>query len=135
MSDKMTGGCLCGLVRFEVSEVNLQAINCHCSICRRQSGAPLMSFVAAPLQGFAYTQGEENISYYATSRDFGRTFCKLCGAPLPIVDSQHHKIYIPAPDLDDQQGIRVDAHMFVASKAPWHRIGDEAQQYDEFPGH
>ena len=40
-SEKVTGGCLCGAVRYEVEAYLHNAFYCHCRMCQRASGAPV----------------------------------------------------------------------------------------------
>jgi hypothetical protein len=72
------GGCFCGAVRFELKEI-FDAGYCHCSICRRFRGAPLVVWANAPARAFRITAGEP--AGYASSERWVRYSCPACGAP------------------------------------------------------
>ncbi len=76
----MTGGCLCGAVRFTLHERPTQIDVCHCSMCRKFSGGIELGVDADPDK--IVWQGEENIRIYASSEWAERSFCKICGSGL-----------------------------------------------------
>ena len=59
-------------------------------------------------------------------------FCSRCGS-IVTGDPVEGRIFMPAGCLDDDPGTRPLAHLFVASKAPWHEITDALPQIDEYP--
>ncbi|MBT3333336.1 MAG: GFA family protein [Rhodospirillaceae bacterium] len=69
----MTGGCLCGAIRYEVSQEPMVTSHCHCRQCRRGSGAPFMTWMTLAPDGFDYTLGTPAI--YRSSPGIQRTFC------------------------------------------------------------
>ena len=56
-----TGGCLCGAIRFEAAGEPLWIAHCHCHSCRRNTGAPVTTFVGFPADGFTYAAGEVHV--------------------------------------------------------------------------
>jgi hypothetical protein len=77
---KATGGCFCGAVRFEVEGEPTHETFCHCTICRRTSGASPVAWVTFPADGFSYTRGEPRT--FRSSDHGHRSFCGDCGSPL-----------------------------------------------------
>ena len=78
MSDMrtVTGGCHCGLVRFEATIDMANAIACNCSICQKKG--LLLTFV--PEERFALRAGQDELTTYQFGRKIIRhTFCKTCG--------------------------------------------------------
>ena len=117
METKMfRGGCFCGAVRFELSEV-FDAGYCHCSICRRFSGAPLVAWANAPARAFRITAG--NPKGFASSDHWVRLFCPTCGAPVygrPATPrDSSDRVCIFTPSLDDPEAIRPTAHIWCGS--------------------
>jgi hypothetical protein len=53
----LTGGCLCGAVKYRISAAPLDAGYCHCRLCQKSSGAPTLAWLTVPIHGFAYTHG------------------------------------------------------------------------------
>jgi hypothetical protein len=79
MSERKTGGCQCGRVRYTVAVEPAEAYLCHCRMCQRATGG-----VAAALVGVRQAevewQGEPD--WYASSPIAERPFCARCGTPL-----------------------------------------------------
>src|SRR5262245_60337519 len=69
MSKEITlqGSCLCGAVTYQASGPFNMMIHCHCSMCRKHHGSAFATFVGAPLMGFKWLSGEDNILAYASS--------------------------------------------------------------------
>ena len=49
-----TGGCLCGAVRYRATVGPIRAVNCHCGMCRRASGAAFLTHVHFPIGAFTW---------------------------------------------------------------------------------
>jgi hypothetical protein len=102
-------------------------------MCRKTHGAAFATFVAAPEGGYGMVSGEDLIARYESSPGHDRLFCSVCGSSLPVVDPSEKRVYIPAGCLDDDPGVRPLAHIFVASRAPWHEITDSLPRFDAYP--
>jgi hypothetical protein len=125
------GSCLCGTLRYEIDGPFTVMIHCHCSMCRKHHGAPFVTFGAAPLEGFRWSSGESAVVEYASSPNGKRAFCRTCGSVAPV--AMAGMIIVPAGALEGDPGIRPQAHMFVASKAPWYSISDSLPQHEAYP--
>lgn len=120
------GSCLCGEVRFNISGDLSQMTHCHCSMCRKLHGSLFATMMRA--EQLTYSQGEDYIGTHVASSELTRTFCKQCGSPLPE-KSTNDGYYIPAGLLDDDPGIRPEAHIFTESKADCYTITDNLTQH------
>jgi hypothetical protein len=123
----LTGGCLCGSVRFEVSEPPVSAGYCHCTRCQRRTGtAASVSARIAP-GSLRILSGEEALrSYEPPDHGFKKVFCSLCGGHLwsqSPDDPEVKSIRLGAFDSDP--GIRPSYRQFVAYAAPWEPIPDD----------
>lgn len=127
------GQCLCGAVRYEVAGPFASMMNCHCSMCRKHHGAPFATFVSAPLPGFRWLAGEDNVAKYQTPSGGTRSFCATCSSVMPIMMSEMGIVLCPAGNLDGDLGIKPQGHIFTGSKAPWYEITDSLPQHVEFP--
>jgi len=76
----ITGGCLCGDVRYEISKPPIDSGYCHCRMCQRFSGAPVIFGETFPIEAVQFTQGQP--TYYKSSPIAERGFCKRCGSSL-----------------------------------------------------
>ncbi|MDP6564758.1 MAG: GFA family protein [Alphaproteobacteria bacterium] len=126
------GSCLCGSVRWEIDGPVSHMTHCHCSICRKAHGAPFATYLSAKLDDYRLVAGTEVIRHYQSSPVFNRAFCATCGSVVPEIVGERRAV-IPAGCLDDDPGIRPSAHIFVASRAPWHTITDDLPQHDTYP--
>ena len=134
----INGSCLCGKIKFRVNANILAMTNCHCSQCRKITGAAFGTLALCRRSDFKYISGKEHIVPYNVSDKVTRSFCKNCGSPLPIME---HEAFgdlimgVPAGLLDDDPKVKPSKHIFVGSKAPWWDINDNLPQYKEwFPG-
>jgi hypothetical protein len=128
------GTCLCGDIAWEVGGDFSFHVNCHCSICRKVHGSDYVTFVAASKDNFRWLSGEDKISSYASSEKGERPFCPRCGSSVAaIIDGN---AFMPAGNIDGDIDRPLDSHIFVADKASWYEITDEAPRYEGYPpGH
>ena len=126
------GSCLCGGIRYEVNGAFGTVVNCHCSMCRKATGAAFRTRAALATAAFRWLAGESLVSKYESSPGETRTFCRVCGATLPTFFRDHpDQIGLPLGTLDDDPGVRPSAHVFVDSKAPWFEITDGLPQFSD----
>lgn len=128
----ISGHCNCGSVRFEFDGAAEGVFICHCSICRRATGANGIAVVLVLDEQFRWLQGEEHIVRWSKPDSQWETwFCRTCGSRLPGKNDSE-RTFIPAGLLPGTGlGLRVRAHIWVDSKAEWDEIGDQARQHAE----
>ena len=131
----LKGGCLCGDVRYEIDGKLGDAANCHCSMCRKQSGAAFLPGAGVQTKNFRWTKGQNLISRYESSPGGVRMFCQKCGSTLAggPADPKAEMIWIMLGTLDDDPGVKPSSHVFVGSKAPWFDITDKLPQHKDEP--
>jgi hypothetical protein len=124
--EPVTGSCLCGEVRFEVTRPFRRASHCHCSRCRRHSGTFGLTQGRVPRDGFRLLRGEELIRVYRPSGRMVMAFCSACGSSLfggMWPDGPEVSIRLGALDADP--GVCPQCHSYTASAAPWDTIPDD----------
>ena len=128
------GSCLCGSVTYELRNP-LRIFHCHCSRCRRGRSAAHATNLFVNLGDFAFKSGEELVAQYKVpdARFFTVAFCTRCGGGAPRVSRERSFVSVPAGTLDTDPGIRPEAHIYVASKAPWFAITGDVPQHAEMP--
>ena len=134
----ITGGCLCGAVRYEASEPPVEAGFCHCNMCKKARGGVFAVRASFRRDRLSFTQGEPKI--FKSSAFAERGFCGDCGTPLffrfttpgPYADS----ITVSMGSLDDPEIAPPTFHWGVESKASWFAIDDKMAQtrLDDDPG-
>lgn len=116
-TNTLTGGCLCGAVRYQISGEPVWAGNCHCSLCRRSSGAPYMSWLVVPTVTFSLIQGE--VALYASSDRAQRGRCPTCGTQLVFKrNSAPERTVVTIASLDDPGAVRPQEHIFWDDRVP-----------------
>ena len=130
------GQCNCGAVRFEVTSDLRDVYVCHCSICRRATGANGIAVLVVKNEDFRWLEGEDKISSWARpgpdgKADWQRHFCPKCGTPLPGANDDATP-FIPAGSITEGgDNLRVAHHIYVESRACWDVIGEDGQQHPE----
>ena len=128
----ITGSCLCGKVRYEITGPLLYADHCHCSMCRRQHGAAFSTYAGFHPDSFKWVSGEDRVKIYEVATGGGWCFCSNCGATLAGTEKGSVKS-VTLGTIAGDPGIRPESHIFVGSKAPWHEINDDLVQFEERP--
>ena len=129
----LSGGCLCGRVRFEVDRLTGPFELCHCRRCRKVTGSAYAATVGALAEDFRFLSGTDairRIELPVRERPpaYGVSFCGDCGSALPDPPAEGF-FEIPAGLLDDDPGLRPDKHIYVEYAAPWHAIDDRLPRF------
>jgi hypothetical protein len=127
------GSCLCGDVRYRLDGDYTFVASCHCSMCRKHHGAAFATYVGIPVAGFQWLAGEDKVVVYRSSPGRTRGFCRACGSVVPQGNPKGETMVVPAGNLDDDFDAPPQAHVFVASKAPWYEITDGLPRFDAYP--
>lgn len=113
------GNCLCGSIQFSISGDLPNLYQCHCSLCRRQSGAASNAATIVPAEQFTWAAGESQIKKWQKPSGMGSHFCGECGSPVPnTLSSDSSLVWIPV-GLLDEVGSKIVAHLCCDSKAGW----------------
>ena len=128
----LTGSCFCRAVCYSVSDAFLYALNCHCSNCRRTTGAAFKPFAGIERGKLTITDGATKLLIYGDENSHD-AHCKGCGSLLYSVVRDGAFVHVALGTLVDTPSIRPRAHIFVGSKAPWFTVTDDLPQFDEFP--
>jgi hypothetical protein len=122
----LTGGCLCGGVRFEVAEAPLAASYCHCTRCQRRTGSASSAQALVVPGSVRVTAGEELVRAYEPADGFAKDFCSACGSALWARNPQTGDVFgVRLGAFDDDPGVRPSYRQFVAYAAPWEPIPDD----------
>ncbi len=109
---------MCGNVRYLLTSRPIDSAICHCSDCRRSSGAQSVAWVAVPLQDFKFVKGEPAI--YNSSKNIERGFCPQCGTTLSYFNKKAGKnIDITVGSIDEPEKYPPGKDFFCREKLWW----------------
>ena len=128
----ITGGCLCGKVRYQINSRLYDVSHCHCSMCRRQHGAAFATYADFDPADFSWISGQELVKNYEPITDVGWCFCSECGSTLGGTD-KGKVTSITLGTIEGDPGVKPESHIFVGSKAGWDQIHDDLPQFDAWP--
>ena len=135
-SSKVTGGCLCGAIRFESDEPPSQTGYCHCTMCQKGVGNVFGAAAFFRHEDFRFLTHEPR--WYVSSGSVKRGFCEQCGSPIAYQhrDTQHISIWMGT--LDEPVRFEPQVHWFSDSKIPWVDIHadlpDATETLASYPG-
>jgi hypothetical protein len=119
-----TGGCFCGAIRYSLNEDDYKVVNCHCTMCRRTSGAPFVSWLIVAREDFKITAGSPAI--LKSSESATRTFCNRCGTPVTCTNEAHASIVdVTLGSLDDPTSFTPDGDFYVDTRLSWVKTDDD----------
>ncbi len=116
------GRCLCGQVEVSAPGMSPKVAACHCSMCRRWAGGPLLAVECGSDVSFA---GEEHIAVYDSSAWAERGFCRNCGTHLFYRLKDSKEYIVPVGLFDDAEGLVFDAQIFIDEKPAYYRFADK----------
>ena len=127
----LTGGCLCGAVRYTVSVPITELRMCHCRDCQKSTGTGGSVNAMIKSDTVKITQGTPK--RYTVTADSGRTlhrfFCGDCGSPLYAHrETGTERIVVKAGTLDDPSGLKITSHIWTKSARPWSHIDPDSEQ-------
>lgn len=122
------GGCLCGSIRYRSTAAPVRGVICHCSMCRRHSGAPVLAFVHFPAAQFQWIGGEP--TRFRSSEFAERGFCPKCGSTLSMHEQVlADRVQITVGSLDEPDRVRVDDHVWTEESIAWFEIADQLPRF------
>ncbi|WP_132313242.1 GFA family protein [Martelella mediterranea] len=114
MVEHMTGGCICGDVRFSAVPKSMEMGACHCSLCRRWSGGA--GFLGVECGTSVKVENEAALGVYPSSEYGERVFCKTCGSTLFWRMQDGSDTVVSSQAFDDADAFRFVSEIFVDEK-------------------
>ena len=134
MATNLTGGCLCGAVRFSLKDDFKAFYQCHCKQCQQLTGSAFASNIFTDPSNIDWVQGAERIHLYEhPTREFSKSFCIDCGSALPFINQSRTSLIVPAGSLVDKPSIEPEANIFTSEEACWLKDGAKAVNFESFP--
>ena len=126
-TDKFCGGCLCGNLRYAASTEPINVGYCHCRVCQRSSGAPVLAWASFPAESFEYTRGSP-ASYRSSSRAI-REFCASCGTQIVFREDGSARVDLNLVSLDRPDALSPRYHIWTESRISWFDTVDSLPRY------
>jgi hypothetical protein len=123
-------------VKYEAEGPLLLVARCHCTQCRKASGAEFASNGSVPASSFRVVAGEELLREFEWSPGQARTFCSRCGSPLfkrKLGAGGGDMVRLRLGCLDSEIEQQPVCHVFVREKPEWSKITDELPQFATAP--
>jgi hypothetical protein len=136
MSDRYTGGCACGAVRFEINDKPAAMVDCQCRDCQHRSGTGHGSYVTFTSRAGVKLTGQAKT--WDVAGDSGTVkrhgFCPVCGAPVHLTIPAAPDIFIVhAAALDDPAAYKPQFVTYTVSGHAWDAPAPGAQVFDRMP--
>jgi len=136
MKEKVTGGCLCGAVRYEANPRQDTAYYCHCRDCQIGSSSAFTVAVFTDEEDFQLLSGE--LTTYSKTADSGRVvnrlFCPQCGTPLTWTgEGFPGVVLVSLSSLDDPESFRPVHEGWTDSALSWCRIREDIDSFPRRP--
>ena len=129
---ELTGSCLCGRIRFEVTEPFISVSQCHCTTCKRISGGVGTVNGRSRTEAIRILAGDDFLQTFQPDEGSAKTFCRECGSNLFGGGWPSSEVAsVRLTTLDTPFDRKPDAHLFVRSVAPWETLPDDgAERFD-----
>lgn len=125
------GTCNCGAVSFAISGPLPGMYQCHCTLCRKQSGTGSNAATIVRHETFTWISGQDTIRRWKKTSGFNSHFCTNCGSPAPNAVGVNY-MWIPV-GLIENLNSTIAAHLWHSSKASWNQGVADARQYECMP--
>ena len=125
----ITGGCLCGAIRYELSEPPVEAVICHCRTCQKSTGSAFEVGAMFFQSAFRLTRGEPKL--YRSSSIMDKGFCSNCCTLLfdkylvRVPGFDPDTVYVQVGTLDHPEAVSIEFHYGVESQLPWVHFDDD----------
>jgi hypothetical protein len=126
--DMLTGGCFCGRLRYEADAAPFNQTSCHCSICRRTTGAPFVAWFSVPRERFRLS-GER--TRFRSSGKATRSFCPECGTQITFEFDAAGEIDVNTSSLDEPERVPPVDHIYTSTRLEWVKLADGLPQFRE----
>lgn len=127
------GSCLCGKIKYAITEELGDFGFCHCQSCRKASGSAHAANVGVNKENFILEDPENNLKEFESTPGKFRAFCGNCGSPLfAYLNKSKGIVRVRLGSLDTDFDKKPRAHTFVSHKALWEPIESETPQFPEW---
>jgi hypothetical protein len=124
----LTGGCLCSKIRYRITGTPVEVLYCHCRMCQRAHGAPVVAWLTVPIDVFTVTMGSP-LAYHSSAKAV-RHFCGDCGTPLTWRATDNPRLVdVSSASLDNPGAATPAFHLWTESRIVWFETADSFPRY------
>ena len=135
MAAVLTGGCLCGAVRYELDAPFIAASYCHCRRCQRRAGVAASANGRVAEGSMRIVSGAEHVRGWQPPDGASKHFCGVCGSQLYSKNADGSTRAVRLGTVDGDPGIRPQWRQHLASAAPWEAVPDDGLPRFDGPRH
>jgi hypothetical protein len=128
----MRGSCLCGAVEYEIDQLDMPIVHCHCRSCRKAHAAMFASTASVLRKHFRWLTGEEKLTAFESSPGKIRYFCSVCGSHLVAERRAHPNVIVRVATLDEDPGSKSSVHIWRSHDVSWLQDGKETPSFQEW---
>jgi len=131
----ISGGCLCGAVRYKTKAAPITARLCWCRVCQYIATGNAAVSVCFPSAGMAIIgETRDYVSIADSGNRMHRRFCPTCGTHLfSEAEARPHLVFVRAGTLDNTEIARPAATIWTAQAPTWACIDDTLPQWEGQP--
>jgi hypothetical protein len=122
------GSCLCGDIKFELSIERLKIYQCHCNLCRKQTGTASSCGSVVSEENFSWLTGEHLITKWEKDSGFTSHFCSACGSSVPNKFRDNPFYWVPAGTIDSDK-VDTVVNIFTGEKSHWSNVDSSVNSY------
>lgn len=128
LPDAVTGGCFCGAVRYAIRGQPREVSHCHCTMCRRAAGAPVVTWATYARDAVRVVTGSP--AELRSSPPVTRTFCGGCGTPLTFATTAEPEwIDVTVASMDRPEDMPPGDHIWADDALPWLVLDDDLPRH------
>ena len=121
------GGCLCGYIRYRIQATAKDETHCHCTLCRRATGAPFVSWATFPKDKVQFNRTPKT---YRSSPIATRGFCPNCGTQLTFQNDDYpEELDMTIASFDHPDDLSPKDHLWTENKINWIHLDDGLPNY------
>ncbi|MGH1441427.1 MAG: GFA family protein [Cellvibrionaceae bacterium] len=127
----IVGSCLCGSIKYEITEALGDIVHCHCKTCRKAHGAAFSSVASVKDSDFTLS-GREYLNVYESSPGKMRYFCSSCGTQIYAKREGTEHLILRLGSLDSDPESTERKHIWVSQKASWYKVNSDLPECQEY---
>jgi len=134
MAENVTGSCLCGSIKYAITEEIKSAVNCHCKTCKKITGGAFETVAVVGEKSIEITAGQELLKAFRIHENADKIFCSNCGTPIyNQVDKYPGFRMVHVGSLDQPSLVAPARNIFCESMLPWVKGIADLQSFEQLP--